>query len=228
MKICRVAILISLVGVSACSTTPWPWYDRTARDFRAPCPDAACGPDEAQKALSAASSYCVSLVNEYGASKAMVGGSKVAINTLGAVSGGVIAQLAEGSASKAWAGVSGVASGMQSSMDQAFAGAIYVQRKHQVGRAAMEGIEEFLSIDVKDPSKRVDVAMKMALRCAAAAARSDAEVLNAISSVKGPDGQTDQAKPEDAHPTSKKPKPTPPPTPNVISQPAPNAPSDGG
>lgn len=101
----------------------------------------------------------------------------------------MIAQVAGGSASKAWAGVSGVTNGMQSKMDEAFSGALYVQRRRQVAMAAETGFNNVLDIDLANYSKRVDGAMKMALGCSAAAAEADAILLDAINRVGPPKTQ---------------------------------------
>lgn len=180
MTIRNLWVLGVCVCLSACATTKWPWEDGSARSQGYPVCGAECGALDAQKALSAASHYCVRIMDSHDNSRAMLGGSKVALSTIGALSGGVIAQVTEGTAAKAWAGVAGVTSGMQSKLDEAFAGALYIQRRRQVALAAHEGMLHVLKADPEDYSDRVDRSMLMALGCSVAAAEVDAKVLDAI------------------------------------------------
>lgn len=181
MKSISLVIVASAMALSACASTPWPWHPDASTNFDPPCEAATCTSMDAQNALSAASNYCIALINRDGGSKALIGGSQVALSTIGAVSGGVIAQFAEGSASQAWAGVAGATNGVRSTVDQAFAGAIYVQRKKLVADAARKGVAAVLAAPADKPGQRVDLAMKMATECASAAAEADAKVLQAIS-----------------------------------------------
>lgn len=177
----KYALLLgSCFLLTACVTTQWPWADSKSADKAyQPCSSATCSEQDARKALAAASHYCVRIMEYNANSRAMLGGSRVALSSIGALSGGVIAQVAGGTASKAWAGISGVTNGMQSKMDEAFAGALYLQRRKAVATAAGLGMEKVMKAE-RTPEKRVEAAMQMALACAAAAAEADANSLNAI------------------------------------------------
>jgi hypothetical protein len=95
----------------------------------------------------------------------------------------VISQLAEGSAAQAWAGVSGVANGMQTQMDQAFSGALDVRRKQHVATAASEGAEAFYKTAPTggtDYGPKVEQAIRMALACAVNGAKADGSAMQLL------------------------------------------------
>lgn len=89
MNIKGMWVLGVCLCISGCATTDWPWIDGTAGGKAyMPCPETVCKAEDAQKALSAATNYCVRIMDSYDNSRAMLGGSKIALSTVGALSGG--------------------------------------------------------------------------------------------------------------------------------------------
>lgn len=109
-----------------------------------------------------------------------MGGSKLAVGTIGAIAGGVIAQFAQGGAAQAWAGVSGVANGIQTQMDGMFQHAIDVKRKELIAKAALTGAADVRKADL--PDRKVERAMEMALACSMNSVTADSEILGLLTS----------------------------------------------
>ncbi|GHA78777.1 hypothetical protein GCM10007067_15220 [Lysobacter bugurensis] len=108
-----------------------------------------------------------------------MGATKLSVGTIGAVAGGVIAQFTQGNAAQAWAGVSGVANGIQTQMDNMFKHAIDVKRKELVATAALSGAARIRA--ESSDERKVDRAMEMALGCSMNSIAADAQILELLS-----------------------------------------------
>lgn len=139
----------------------------------------ACTPDVALETYVKASNYCRQIQNYYERFGVHTNSTKLAIGTVGAISGSVIAPIAKGTGAAAWSGLSGATNALQTNMDQAFSGSINVKRRQEVARAADEGAEEFK--DESGPEERVLIAINMARKCSMGSVAADVEVLKALS-----------------------------------------------
>jgi hypothetical protein len=117
-------------------------------------------------------------MNTQGKKGVAIGGTKLGIGTIGAISGSVIAQFAQGGAAQAWSGVSGVANGMQTQIDQSFGDAIDIKRREYIARAAFDGAARVR--DAGTPGRKIELSMQMALACSMNAATADANILKLL------------------------------------------------
>lgn len=182
MRFRTFVICVSGGFLGACQTfspAPWPWTSSNVAVPVPTCTADACTESDARAALAVASKYCYDVMNKQGMKGAAIGGSKLAIGTIGAVSGSVIAQFAQGAAAQAWSGVSGVANGMQTQIDQSFANAIDIRRREHIAQAAFEGAA--LVHDATTPADKIERSMQMALGCSMNAATADATILKLLS-----------------------------------------------
>lgn len=168
-------------ALASCATTksaheaPWPW-----NHAKSPiCTDKnTCNSSDARTALAQASLYCRQVMDRRDTTDFVFGGTKLGVGTLGAIAGGVIAQFAQGTASQAWAGVSGVANGIQSQMDTFFSHAVDLKRRQNIAKAALSGAVRVRDADT--PEDKVERSMEMALACSMNAATADAAVLDLL------------------------------------------------
>lgn len=184
MQFRHVGIIVFCALLCACKSfqpPAWPWKSSSAPADTPICsaPGKACTNSDARVALLTASKYCYDVMNRQGTKSAAMGGTKLAIGTIGAISGSVIAQFAEGAAAQAWSGVSGVANGMQTQIDQNFAGAIDIKRREHIAQAAFAGAARIEAADT--PEAKIDLAIQMALACSMNAATADANILKLLS-----------------------------------------------
>lgn len=175
-----VALAAAVLLSPGCATNhkygvaPWPWPDDAAV-----CGDGACELTHALLAFNRANMFCRQMQDYYAAGGIYARSGKMTVSTVGAVAGSVIAPLASGSAASAWSGISGVANGLQSEIDQTFSDAVDVQRRAGIEAAASSGAEAFASAGT-DYTEKVIAAMDMARECAMSPGNSDREALRAL------------------------------------------------
>lgn len=175
-----VALAAVVMLSSGCATNhkygvaPWPWPATVAL-----CDGATCQLKHALLAFNQANMFCRQMQDYYAAGGVYAKSGKMTVSTVGAVAGSVIAPLASGSAASAWSGVSGVANGLQSEIDQTFSDAVDVQRRAGIAAAASTGAGAFLDAST-DYTAKVFAAMDMARECAMSSGKSDKEALKAL------------------------------------------------
>lgn len=162
----------------------WPWGQET------PCKN-TCDEKEAVAAFIAASNYCREVQNYYESGGFYAKSSRLAIGTLGAVAGSVLAPLSNGTATTAWAGVSGATNALQSQMDEAFSSAVAVRRRAAIVQSAEFGARQYFKEN--DDKSRVLTAVNMARSCSMASATADQGTLQALSEESDESDQSDDS-----------------------------------
>jgi len=177
----RSTLLISAMSfaLSGCaslygaSSTTWPWKAESNI-----CAGTTCSEAEALKAYVAASSFCRDVQNYYESGGQRTNSTKVAIGAVGTLAGSVVAPIANGTAAKAWSGLSGATNAVQLSLDEAFAAAVTVKRRAAVSSAAADGASAYAK--AADANKRVLAAVDMARLCAMGSAEADKAAVKAL------------------------------------------------
>lgn len=157
----------------------WPWTEEkrpTVPTCRAP---EQCNKQDALKALAQAAYYCRDVQNYYEAGGQRANTSKMGIAWVGAIAGSVIAPIANGTAVKAWSGLSGATNGLQDAFSEAYSSNISINRRIAVRRAAIGGIDEF-NKHPNDPNTQIAIALKMAMACSMGSAIADQNVMEAL------------------------------------------------
>lgn len=171
-------VFLTVVSLSGCSTlkgikgAQWPWSQAN------PCAS-TCTEQEAMQAFVAASGFCRDVQNYYESGGFYAKSSRLAVGTIGALAGSVMAPLATGSATNAWAGLSGATNALQSQMDEAFSSAVAVRRRAAIVEAAEENAARYRA--AVTPSQRVVAAIDMARSCSMGSATADQGTLRALS-----------------------------------------------
>ena len=116
----RIA-MIAAVGLVGCTslgmkpvgfpTNPWLANDK-------PCATKECSVDDAVLAIAKAQAFCMDLREYYERGGQVTAGQKLFVGVFGSLAGSVFAITTAGTASKAWAGLSGATNGIQTQIDQ--------------------------------------------------------------------------------------------------------------
>jgi hypothetical protein len=123
--------------------------------------------------------YCRAVHNWYESDGNRAGVAQTSIGSLGIVAGSIAAPLSTGNAAKAWAGMSGAANAMQSTMRDNLAGSLSANRTRAVLQATREGQVTYAK--ARTSNDQVIAAFNMATECSMAPAAADSEALRAIS-----------------------------------------------
>lgn len=174
-------VTFNLVGCASLTqrqTASWPWVEEDG-SFKLCNKGASCTDQDALRAFEMASKFCRNVHNFY-ESRGQAGlGAKASIGILGTLAGAVAAPLANGSATKAWAGLSGASNAMQTQMDDALSNALSLKRQAAIADAVKEGASEFDGIQ-NSPAKQVIAAMMMSNGCWLAAGKADQAAIQAL------------------------------------------------
>jgi len=159
---------ILLTGCSAVQgpkSVDWPWKDATI--FCSKCDD-----QEAMLALARANQYCKDLQDYYENGGRGSNAAKFGMGIFGALSGSVFSTLAQGSAAKAWSGVSGAINATQATMEETFNAALSTKRRKAIGEVVEKQTTTFTT-----SKEAFMTAMKLAADCTAASSKTDAQML---------------------------------------------------
>lgn len=171
---CFSFALTGCASIIGANSPDWPWTGTSA------CRAAACDAKEAMDAFNAASDYCRRVQNYYEAGGQKANSNKVAIATAGTLAGSVIAPIANGTAAKAWSGLSGATNALQATMDEAFSASVSIKRRAAVVSAAQQGFKNYKSSGT-DSNGQVIAAINMASECSMSSARADLHTLRVLS-----------------------------------------------
>lgn len=173
--ICGAGLLLSgCASLISAKTAEWPWpSDATL------CKGDKCTETEALNAFMQASNFCRNVQNYYESGGQRSNALKVGVGAVGAVAGGVIAPIANGSASTAWSGLSGATNALQISIDEAFSSTVLIKRRASVTNAADTGANLYSKEETTD--NKVVAAVNMARSCAMSSAIADESVIRSIS-----------------------------------------------
>ena len=119
---------------------------------------------------------------------------------MGALAGSVISQFTNGSAAKAWAGLSGATNALRSGLAEDFSTMLAANRRKAVADAADAGKARFMS--ATGPDEKVLEAIAMASDCSMAPGNADVEAMKAMAGA-SPQGNKNSANgsgPTDAGP----------------------------
>lgn len=187
MRLIKMAALVAVsFMLSGCATNhkyrvaPWPWTGVSpCTSTTQPGVPVACDANHALVAYVRANEFCRKMQDYYAAGGLYAESGKLAISTIGAVAGSVIAPIASGTAATAWSGVSGVSNGLQTQMNQAFSEAVEIQRRASIAEAARDGAEAYGSANAT-ALDRVVAAVDMARGCALNVAIADRATMQAL------------------------------------------------
>lgn len=178
-----------VVLLSGCATShkynvaPWPWTAKANASGKSTiepvCATDKCSPGEARIAYLQATEFCRRMQDYYAAGGMYAQSGKMALSTIGAVAGSVIAPIASGTAATAWSGVSGVTNGLQTQVNEAFSEAVDIQRRASIATAARNGDTAFRK-DAETDDERVYAAIAMARECAMGPAEADRSTMRAL------------------------------------------------
>lgn len=156
-------------------TAEWPWKKV---DTTTMC-SATCTPSDATRAFLLAANYCRSVQNYYESGGRMATNSQLAIGAVGVLAGSVMAPITKGTAAAAWSGLSGATNALQIPMQEAYSASISVRRRALIAHNAQEDIQKYSREN--DSSKKIVLAIAMALNCSTGAATADESALKALS-----------------------------------------------
>ena len=178
MKIFAIAVCVfiltgcaSLTGISRGAKWPWPAGNSL-------CADGACQDKDVLDAYLQAHIFCRSVHNYYESGGSRAGKTQIAIGAIGSLAGSVISPIANGSAAKAWAGLSGTTNALQTSVKENFSGSIAAKRTKAVADATINGETAFAL--APDAKTKVIAAINMATACSMAPAKADNEAIKAL------------------------------------------------
>ena len=178
------AILLGLGSVLliSCATTPapsWPWISDDGKTIVPVCraADGNCTEADVITNLSLASHFCRKVQNHYESGGFSSNEAKMTIATIGTLSGAVFAPLGKGSATKAWAGLSGSTNALQAALDQSFSATMILRSRAAVLQAYDENYRELNN--AATANAKVERIIVMAASCAMAPANAE---LNSLKS----------------------------------------------
>ena len=205
MKCLMLAVLGLLAGCVA-TGSGWPYPNDELQ--RKVCAGGSCTQQDALLAFIKAQTFCREVHNYYERNDKNNGRLRVASDAIGAFAGSVVAQFTHGTATKAWAGLSGATNALRSSLDQDFSPLLAANRRQSVAEAIEIGTDKYLA--EKDNFGKVILAIYMATSCAVAPGKADVKAMKAIAEAAGrekadvgvddapgkPDGNKGDVKPE--------------------------------
>jgi hypothetical protein len=171
----NIIFIIVTIFISGCSATGaiWPWKESK------PCSTGtSCNSFDATNAYVAAADYCRQVQNYYerGGQRANV--SKLALGAVGVLAGSVAAPIATGTTAAALSGLSGATNAFQASLDETYAGSVSIKRRDAVASASKQGSTDYNQ--ATDDTKRVIIAINMALNCSTSSATADKAAMRAL------------------------------------------------
>lgn len=140
-----ISAVLSLTGcasVKGQASVKWPWADGEGK-FTAPCAT-TCQAPQAMEAYLRATQFCRDVAIFYENGGRASGFSQFAVGTVGILAGSVAAPLAQGTAAKAWSGLSGATNALQIPMEQTFSASLATSRQNAVVQAAANGAKAFV------------------------------------------------------------------------------------
>lgn len=182
-----VPVLATLIGCTSAGGikgAKWPW-----KDGAIPCGE-TCEKEHALRAFIESSKYCRDVQNYYESGGFYATSSRLVVGTLGALAGSVFAPLAEGTAAKAWAGLSGATNALQSQMDEAFSSAVAVRRRSAIAQIADEGFKRYFK-EGNSNTDKVLIAIDTARACSMGSAVADRATLRALTDFSDDNGSND-------------------------------------
>ena len=172
---CVTLTLTGCATLFGASPVGWPWEDKP------PCKTDICNAAESLNAFVAASNYCRAIQGYYESGGRKSNNAQLTVGIVGMVAGAVVAPVAQGSAAKAWSGLSGATNGLQLALEDTFSTSLSVKRRVAVVDAAASGVTAYMK-ENSDYTKKVVLSVDMALQCSMAAAKADQAALLSISS----------------------------------------------
>lgn len=164
----------------------WPWD----KEDPVPCTgnnETNCYLKDAIDSYVKATTFCRQVLNYYESGGSISNNSKLAVGVIGALSGSVVSVVANGSAAKAWSGLSGATNGIQASMDQAFSAVLNANRMSQVRIAYQSNAKEIIGkSDASSAASYQNIvfsSVKMAADCAMGSANADAKLIQKLSDI---------------------------------------------
>lgn len=187
MKPWRAVIAVGCaMSLSSCAvlerpTASWPWDNYPCSLSPKADKETACASDEA-RALAMyieASKFCRAVHNRYEAGANQAGLAQSAVSVLGTAAG-IVAVSTTGTASKAFAAMSGSTNAMQLAMSNALSATAELKRQAAVGSAASERGKEVID-PTKTAQERFFLAVDMTNQCWLASAKAEQQILQAVS-----------------------------------------------
>jgi len=176
-----IAMVLSLTGcktITQRSTAKWPWLTEEGT-FTLCKEDSKCKEQDVLLAFGMASKFCREVHNFY-ESRGQAGlGTKASVGIVGTLAGAVVAPLTHGSATKAWAGLSGASNAMQTQVDDALSNALALKRQAAIADAVKTGTNKFYDHG-DNPTKQVISAIMMSNGCWLASGKADQEAIQAL------------------------------------------------
>ncbi|MBX8516058.1 hypothetical protein K5D69_15290 [Pseudomonas cichorii] len=167
------------IGLPISAREPvWPWPED-----KQPCAT-ECQEKDAVKAYASAITYCNDLQRYLAQGSGAISSGRFALAATGTLAGAVFSPIAKGSASTAWAGLSGSTNALQASIDENFSGVLALKRRASVATAGQAGIAGYPKNG--SANDRVYASISMAFNCAVAPAGVEAGAIKAVSEVTVP------------------------------------------
>jgi len=176
MKFLTLAVLGGLLTGCVATGSQWPFQDD--KQQKQVCAGGSCTQQDALLAYIKAQTFCREVHNYYERNDKNNGRLRVASDAIGAFAGSVVAQFTHGTATKAWAGLSGATNALRSSLDQDFSPLLAANRRQSVAEAIETGTDKYLA--EKDNFGKVILAIYMATSCAVAPGKADVKAMKAI------------------------------------------------
>jgi len=142
------------------------------------CLSTSCTHGQAIASWRNTGNFCRNVQNYYESRSYRANVGRFGIATLGSLAGSVFAVTSEGTASKAWSGLSGSANGIQSTLNETIGRAVTLQQQQAVRRAYQTGFKAFM--EEKDPTNRVAIALATEVECANSGAEGEAKAILSI------------------------------------------------
>lgn len=150
----------------------WPWGSDNI------CKASPCNSNDALESYIKANKFCREVQNYYESGGQRANNTKFGIGVVGTLAGAVVAPIAKGSAASAWAGLSGAANGVQTSLDDAFSTSLAVNRRVAIVAATSAGDLRYQGATTDNA--RVAASVSMATSCANASALADQNALKSL------------------------------------------------
>lgn len=191
--IVAVVLTFSLSGcttfqrLTGAQTPVWPW---TESGIIGACPNSnqslECTDLDALNTYVKAMEFCRAVHNFYENGGAVAKSAKFGVGVLGTLSGAVLAPVTTGSASTAFASLSGATNGVQTSLEESFSSSFNLSKQIAVADEGRNGMNEYNSAKTAALSnnEKVGLAIGIAYKCSVAANKTDSAVIAALSNDK--------------------------------------------